>query len=93
MRITVSVESVNVRNGVGVRSAPLGLAGGGPTMDAAVAGLRESISAWCGGLRRAGELEEALDRCGLAWSDEGTGLEVDIIPAMGAPVPAGSGRA
>lgn len=83
MRLTVDVEEVAVHNGFGVRAGALGLTGGGPTIDDAREGLQESIAAWCAGLRLADELEDALNRRGLAWSPEGTGVSVVLSDIAG----------
>ena len=78
MKVTVEASLHPARNGVLLQSDELGLAGGGSDINAALESLRKVLLAWCGGLRRAGELEATLDRHGLVWSEDGMGLSVDI---------------
>ena len=78
MLVTVKARTFPIRNGVLVRSAALGLAGGGQDVVAATESLRKGVAAWCEGMRRAGELEAALARHGLKWCEDSTGLTIDI---------------
>lgn len=69
-----------VKNGVLVQAESMGLAGLGQDEAEGVEALAGAVAAWCQGLRRAGQLEGGLERCGLVWEsdgDEGIVVSVD----------------
>lgn len=78
MQVAATAAAIPMRSGSGVHNRALGLAGCGDTQEEALAVLGDAIRAWCAGLRRAGGLEEALERHGIPWSEEGTGIFVSL---------------
>jgi hypothetical protein len=79
MRVIVEASvTATRRGGVLARCERLRLAGGGRSQAEAVASLRRGVAAWCAGLERQHALDDALERRGVRWVDDGDRLTVEV---------------
>lgn len=78
MKISFDVQLREGRSGVEARNVILGLTGHGIKQDAAVESLQRGILAWCLGLRKAGILENVLERKGITFHRDGNSIDIEI---------------
>jgi hypothetical protein len=83
MRIYVLSTLATIKSGVEARSPELRITSHGRDGKQALESLRRGVSAWCEGLRRAGGLQEALERRGVRYDQEGEDVDVLVAPPEG----------
>lgn len=79
MRLDVVVDVRARRGGIEAQAPALSLSGHGEDVEAAVSCLKRGVEAWATALLRAGELERALNRCRVPFSESSAqGIEVGL---------------
>jgi len=77
MRLDVVVEVRARRGGIEAHAPSLSLSGHGEDAEAAVSCLKRGVEAWANALLRSGELERALNRRRVPYS-ESSGQEIEV---------------
>jgi hypothetical protein len=78
MKISFDVQLREGKSGVEARNAAIRLTGHGIRQEDAVESLKRGILAWCLGLRKAGILENVLERKGIVFHADGNSIGIEI---------------